>query len=105
MNKNSMPYSLCKNDNLFGTIVSTNHNGVKIRLDIEDILENVFAFAYCSGEIGQKVLVSVQKFNDKFNNFRVTIDSYLTETTPLTIVGGRGTRSAHCCVINIVKEG
>ena len=83
MNENTMPYGINRNDNLFGTIVSTNRSGVSVRLDMEDAVGNVYAFAYCNGEIGQRVLVSVKKFNERFNNFRVMIDSYLTEAMPL----------------------
>ena len=79
MNSNSMPYSICKNDNLFGTIVSINRCGVNIRLDLEDATGSTSAFAHFGGKIGQRVLVSVKSFNDRFNNFYVTIDSYLNE--------------------------
>ena len=83
MKNNPMPYDINKHDSFFGTIVSTNHNGVKILLETEDVIGNVFAFAFCGGQKGQRVMVSVRNYSEKHNNFQVKVDSHLIETTPL----------------------
>jgi len=74
----TMPYNLDRNDALYGTIVSTNRYGIHILLKIEDVAENVYAFAFCGGRVGQEVLVTVRKYNSDRNNFCATVDSFLT---------------------------
>ena len=79
-----LPYGLEKKDTLYGTIVSSGRVGVTIRLEIDtdeeqNIPAEVLAFAYANGNPGQRVLVSLMMFNERFNNFKVKIDSYLTQ--------------------------
>jgi len=88
MKNQTLPYDLYRNDSLYGTIVSTNGSGIRILLEMDDesITEAVYAFASSGGKIGQKVLVSIQWFNTTHNNFRVTVDSYITEAPQSTTV-------------------
>ena len=81
MKNQTLPYDLYRNNSLYGTIVSTNGSGIRILLEMDDesITEDVYAFASSGGRIGQKVLVSIQWFNTTHNNFRVIVDSYITE--------------------------
>ena len=82
MTENTMPHNIDRLDNLYGTIVSTNRSGVNILLDLDDVSENVFAYAFSSGKVGQRVLVTVRRHSERFNNFQVSVDSYLHETIP-----------------------
>ena len=79
MKYKAMPSAIRKNDSFFGTIVSSNRNGINIRLDVGDPARDVRAFAYSGGEIGRRVLVSVIKFNERFNQYNVAVDSFLHE--------------------------
>lgn len=85
--RKAMPYGMCRNDSIYGTIVATNHSGIRIHLDMDDYEADckVFAFAFSGGKIGQRVLASINYFNEKHDSFAATIDSYLPEAATISV--------------------
>jgi hypothetical protein len=78
--REALPYGISRKDSICGTVIAENNYGIKIRLDFAEpeIDDEVFAFAYSYGKIGDRVLASINYFNQKHNNFSATIDSYLS---------------------------
>lgn len=76
-----LPHNINRFDTYEGTIVSTNKAGVEIVLDsqAEFEFEHINAFAFCGGHIGQRVLVSIKRYNSIRDNFLVSIDSFLLD--------------------------
>lgn len=79
----ALPYEINKYDVLCGTVVSTNKSGIEIILDNgEDAdMKQLYAFAFCGGTIGQRVIVSIRSYDTKRDNFKVSVDSFSMSAT------------------------
>ena len=76
-----LPFGFCRMDTVAGTVVRACHAGVEVALDMDDLDAGgtAKAFVRCGGKVGQRVLVSLQYFNKKRENFFALLDCYLND--------------------------
>lgn len=75
-----LPYGYCKFDSLVGEVIEMGSYGCKVLLPNEDGSEHypLSAFVRCDGRsIGQKILVSLRYFSERYGNFVAALDSYI----------------------------
>ena len=73
---------ISKHDMFLGTITGTNKYGAYIRLYAQDMSEIPIAYAFCCGSVGDEVLVTVRRIDQKHGNLLVDIDSFLRYAEP-----------------------
>jgi len=77
-----LPEGLSKHDMFFGKVTGTNRSGVYIHLHAQDMSEIPIAYAFCCGSVGDEVLVSVRRMDQKHGTLLVNIDSFLRYAEP-----------------------
>ena len=78
----SLPEGISKHDMFFGTVMGTNRSGAYIRLRMRNVSEIPTAYAFCCGSVGDEVLVSVRRMDQKHGTLLVDIDSFLRYAEP-----------------------
>lgn len=73
-----LPYDINRFDVFTGTIVSARSAGIVILLDVTEDEQHrpLYAFAFCNGKVGQRVVVSIRSYNEHYGNFRAFVDSF-----------------------------